>query len=70
MLGKPIIGTNVSGINTVINKENGLLVENNVESIANGLLMFLNGEVPSSKFDYKKYNEKIINKLENELLNL
>ncbi|RIN74189.1 glycosyltransferase, partial [Staphylococcus simulans] len=70
VLGKPIIGTNVSGINTVINKENGLLVENNVESIANGLLMFLNGEVPSSKFDYKKYNEKIINKLENELLNL
>ncbi|PTJ12401.1 teichoic acid biosynthesis protein, partial [Staphylococcus simulans] len=36
VLGKPIIGTNVSGINTVINNENGLLVENNIESIANG----------------------------------
>lgn len=70
VLGKPIIGTNVSGINTVINKENGLLVENNVESITNGLLKFLKGEVPASKFDYKKYNEKIINKLENDLLDL
>lgn len=70
VLGKPVIGTNVNGINSVLDGSNGLLVENNIQSITNGLFEFIYGNVPHSYFDYKTYNEEIIEKLENQILEL
>lgn len=67
-LGKPVIGTNVSGINSILNNTNGLLIENNTESIKNGLLEYLKGTVPQIVFDYESYNTEIMNKFESLVL--
>lgn len=66
ILGKPVIGTNVNGINSMISPKNGLLVENNIVDIREGLLAFLDGKVPQIPFDYVRYNEEIMKKLESE----
>lgn len=68
ILKKPIIGTNVNGIKSVVNEDSGILVENNITSIVEGMKAYLNGKIPSIKFDYKDYNEQILLKIENELL--
>lgn len=67
-LGKPVIGTNVVGINSVLNNNNGLLVEKSVKGITNGMKEYLNGNVPVINFDYETYNKHIIEKLEKEIL--
>lgn len=69
-LNKPVIGTNVNGIKSVIDSDVGILVENNISSIAKGIQDYLDGNVPSKKFDYKKYNKQIITKIEKELLTI
>lgn len=68
VLGKPVIGTNVNGINSVLDGSNGLLVENNIQSITKGLMEFIYGNIPHSHFDYKTYNEEIMYKFEKEIL--
>lgn len=68
-LSLPVIGTNVSGINSILDDSNGLLIENNIESIKAGLLEYLNGNVPKITFDYKAYNLEIMNKFEELILN-
>ncbi|MDW4347245.1 glycosyltransferase [Staphylococcus saprophyticus] len=68
ILKKPIIGTNVNGIKSVVNENSGILVENNISSIVGGMKAYLKGDIPSKKFDYKNYNEKIILKIEKEIL--
>lgn len=69
-LGKPVIGTNVNGINSVLDNTNGLLVENDVQSIADGLLKFIKGEIPVIQFDYQTYNDKIIKQFDEQLLSI
>lgn len=68
ILNKPVIGTNVNGIKSIINKNSGILVDNNIQSIIKGIKDFIDGNVSSSSFDYKKYNQKIIKKIEKEIL--
>ncbi|UXR78202.1 MULTISPECIES: glycosyltransferase [unclassified Staphylococcus] len=60
VLGIPVIGTNVPGINSIINEKNGLLIEKNVESIADGMNQFIEKGIVKPYFDYQKYNEKVI----------
>ncbi|MGW7794809.1 CDP-glycerol glycerophosphotransferase family protein [Staphylococcus xylosus] len=67
-LSKPVIGTNVSGINSILDNTNGLLIENNIESIKDGLVTYLNGNVPQITFDYKTYNLEIMDKFEKQVL--
>ena len=61
---KPVIGTNVNGIKSVVNEDSGILVENNISSIVEGMRAYLKGNIPSIKFDYKDYNEQILLKIE------
>lgn len=68
ILNKPVIGTNVNGIKSIINENSGVLVENNVYSIIEGLKQYLNGNVPSIYFNYKNYNINVISKFEREVL--
>lgn len=68
ILNKPIIGTNVNGIKSVVNEDSGILVENNISSIVEGMKAYLKGNIPSIKFDYKDYNEQILLKIEKEIL--
>ncbi|MDW4095793.1 glycosyltransferase [Staphylococcus saprophyticus] len=67
-LGKPVIGTNVSGINSILDNTNGLLIENNMESIREGLLEYLKGNIPQITFDYSTYNSEVMNKFEKQVL--
>lgn len=64
ILKKPVIGTNVNGIKSVVNEDSGILVENNISSIVEGMRAYLKGNIPSIKFDYKDYNEQILLKIE------
>lgn len=68
VLGLPVIGTNVAGINSIINKNNGLLVEQNVEQIAAGMLKYIEEGIVKEKFDYEKYNNEIVEKFNQEIL--
>ncbi|WP_218086691.1 glycosyltransferase [Staphylococcus epidermidis] len=68
ILKKPVIGTNVNGIKSVVNEDSGILVENNISSIVEGMRAYLKGNIPSIKFDYKDYNEQILLKIEKEIL--
>lgn len=68
VLGLPVIGTNVAGINSIINENNGLLVEQNVEQIAAGMLKYIEEGIVKEKFDYEKYNNEIIEKFTYEIL--
>ena len=47
ILGKPVVTTNISGMDELLgnNNEHGLLVENSVDGIKNGILNMLNKEV-------------------------
>ncbi|WP_239720703.1 MULTISPECIES: glycosyltransferase [unclassified Mammaliicoccus] len=68
VLGLPVIGTNVAGINSIINENNGLLVEKNVEAIASGMIQYIEKGIIKQEFDYGKYNKDIIDKFNYELL--
>lgn len=67
ILEKPVIGTNVNGIKSVINKESGLLIENDLQSIVEGMKEYLNGNIPQKKIDYIEYNETVMMKMEKEI---
>ncbi|WP_239724468.1 glycosyltransferase [Mammaliicoccus sp. R-M62] len=68
VLGLPVIGTNVAGINSIINEKNGLLVEQNVEHITKGMLKYIEEGIVKEKFDFEKYNNEIIEKFTYEIL--
>ncbi|MCD3218765.1 CDP-glycerol glycerophosphotransferase family protein [Mammaliicoccus sciuri] len=68
VLGLPVIGTNVAGINSIINENNGLLVEKNVEAIASGMIQYIEKGIVKIEFDYEKYNQDIIYKFNSEIL--
>ena len=68
VLNKPIITTKLSDYEQVEGR--GIVVEKNVDSIYNAMKNFIkNGYVLTNKFDYKKYNEDIIGKIENLINN-
>ena len=60
LLEKPIIGTDVPGIHSVISGTAGLLVENTIDGIAKGMDKFINGEIKASNFNHKKYNDEAL----------
>ncbi|MCJ0941578.1 glycosyltransferase, partial [Mammaliicoccus sciuri] len=68
VLGLPVIGTNVAGINSIINGNNGLLVEKNVEAIADGMIQYIEQGIVKEEFDYENYNNEIIDKFNREIL--
>lgn len=64
VLGKPILGTKVSDYKSIENY--GLFFDKSVDAVYENMKNFLdNGFVLKEKFDYKKYNEEILEKLEN-----
>ena len=60
LLEKPIIGTDVPGIHSVISGTAGLLVENTIDGIAKGMDKFINGEIKASNVNHKKYNDEAL----------
>ena len=58
ILNKPVIGTDVPGIHSVLDGTEGLLIPNTVEGIYLGMEDFVAGKIKPSKFDYKEYNKE------------
>lgn len=60
ILNKPTIGTDVPGIKSVLEGTESLLVENTVQSIYQGMLDYVHGNINPTNFDYNAYNDKAI----------
>lgn len=58
ILEKYVIGTDVTGIHSVLKGGYGELVENNQESLERGMIEFLNSKKTFKKFDYISYNKE------------
>lgn len=64
VLNKPIITTKVSDYKEIEGKY-GIITEKNTEDIYKAMKFFINeGYIIKEKFNFKKYNDEIINKLE------
>ncbi len=59
-LGKPVVSTDVVGPRTILEGGFGLLVENNVESLATGMCAMLDGKVAVRRFDAEEYQSSAL----------
>ncbi len=64
ILGKPIITTNVSDSMLDVNEKFGIVVEKSEDGVYLGMKEYLDKGFNMQKFDAKKYNEEILNKLD------
>ena len=60
IMGKPVIGTNVPGIQSVLENSRGLLVDNSIDGIYQGMQSFIDGKIRISDFDYHLYNQEAL----------
>ncbi|AUZ88491.1 hypothetical protein CVO76_13210 [Arthrobacter agilis] len=64
ILGRPVISTNVVGPRSILQDGHGLLVDNSVEGLRNGMSKFL-GDWPVFKpFDYSTYEQEALGTFE------
>lgn len=66
---KPVIGTNVPGIKSVLKNGNGLLVENEVNEIYQGMKKYALGQLKPAKFDFDKYNDEAMHEFYERVVN-
>lgn len=60
-LGKPILATDIVGNRGVLQDKYGVLVENSIEGLVNGLMSYYSNEyVEQEVFDAKKYNREAL----------
>jgi CDP-glycerol glycerophosphotransferase len=69
ILGKPVISTDVVGPRSVLENGHGMLVENSVQGLVDGMRDFLGGRIDPSAFDYDAYQREAIHKFERVALN-
>lgn len=62
-LSVPVITTDVSDARSFIEGQYGIVVENNDKAIYDGIKEFLDHGYKMKKFDYKKYNKELLNKI-------
>jgi len=61
VLGIPCISTNIPGPQSVLADDQGLLVEDSIDGLKDGMKKFLNGEVPHQPFDHEHYTQDAMN---------
>ncbi|WP_347100593.1 glycosyltransferase [Enterococcus gallinarum] len=59
-LNIPVVATNIPGNISVLGNENGLVVENSVEGLVNGIKAYLNGQEIKSFIDVDIYNQEAL----------
>lgn len=59
-LGLPIVTTRFASVSSAVGTAEGLIVEQSVEALAQGLATAAKGEVPQEAFDPVAYNEAVI----------
>ncbi|MBG6181911.1 CDP-glycerol glycerophosphotransferase family protein [Arthrobacter sp. CAN_A1] len=62
ILGKPVISTDVVGPRSVLENGYGLLVENSIDGLANGMSKFLDSWSDYRSFDYLSYERESLHK--------
>ncbi|GAA4362652.1 glycosyltransferase [Paeniglutamicibacter cryotolerans] len=60
-LGLPVVTTAFGSVRAALPEGEGLVVEQTVSALANGMRSFLNGEVTSNHFDASEYNRAVMN---------
>lgn len=61
VLGLPIVTVEFESVKNALPAGFGLVVPQTDEDLAQGLIAFLNGEVPSGKFDHAAYTRRALN---------
>jgi CDP-glycerol glycerophosphotransferase len=62
-LKKRVIATDITGNRSVLEGTNGILVENSIDGLKEGIVSLLEGKIkPNTKFDIEEYNEKAISR--------
>lgn len=64
LLGLPIIMSNFSSASSSLFENGQLLIGNTVDDIYQGLVSFMDGNVPTCNFNYQNYNEVTIRQFE------
>lgn len=59
-LGVPVISTNIPGPSNILGKGEGLLVENSVEGLLQGMLHWLQVRPPTPKWDANAYRQRAL----------
>jgi CDP-glycerol glycerophosphotransferase len=69
VLGIPVISTDISGPRSVIKDGLGLLVDNSVDGLSQGMLKFLeDSKSISREFNYKEYNKEALEMFSSKVL--
>ncbi|MDH7454071.1 CDP-glycerol glycerophosphotransferase family protein [Luteimonas composti] len=61
VLGKPIIATDIVGNRSVLHGRPGMLVDNSIEGLADGMRRLATGPVQTGGFDWSGYQQNAIN---------
>lgn len=64
IIGKPIVTTNISDTKKDIDGKYGIVVENSSEGVYEGMKQFLDNGFKPQEFSPEKFNQEILNKLE------
>jgi CDP-glycerol glycerophosphotransferase len=60
ILGIPIVSTDFPCVHDILGAEHGLIVENSVDGLIDGMKAFLDGKVQSKPFDYESYQKNAL----------
>ncbi|PTY82376.1 hypothetical protein B5V90_20200 [Heyndrickxia sporothermodurans] len=68
ILEKPVIGTNVPGIKSVLADGYGKLIDHNVEALKQAMITFIEEGMEMKEFDYVGYNRDAIEMFHSEVI--
>ncbi|MDN4490105.1 glycosyltransferase [Demequina sp. SYSU T00068] len=60
VLGLPVVTTRFSSADSAVDSSFGLIVDQDASALAEGMLAYLEGKVPSAPFDYDSYNRQCL----------
>lgn len=59
-LGIPVISTEMPGLSELLNQSYGLIVENSVDGLVQGMIQALGGKIPKRPYDFEKHNQEAL----------
>ncbi|MFS0658066.1 glycosyltransferase [Niallia alba] len=69
IIGMPIIATDIPGNRSILQEDYGLIVENSVNGLVQGMEQYLNNNLPRfNMFNYTSYNKEALDKFYKEIL--
>lgn len=59
-LGIPVISTDIPGPSELLNQGYGLVVENSVDGLVQGMIQALEGKIPTRPYDFETHNQEAL----------